>query len=85
MAVRYVPKHDFVCADRKGRRRVFRKNNVRRDGSIGYEASELEGLYRDHLGMFEKFEMSGGEIVEQATAAPGEKRARGKKATSSDD
>lgn len=82
MAVRYVANSDFVVADKKGRRRLFKRNHRRQDGTIGYLPEEITGLYRDHLRMFKETTVDG-EDVEQATAAPGEKRSvpRKKKST----
>lgn len=65
MSVRYVARTSFVCSDKRGARRRFQKGHE-------YSADEMKGLYRDHLKMFDRVS---GEVVEQATAAPGEKRA----------
>lgn len=73
MATRFIPKSDFIVADKQGRRRMFKARHRRNDGSPGYLAEEIKGLYRDHLKMFREVDITG-EGVEQATAAPGEKR-----------
>lgn len=73
MTVRYVPASDLVVGDRQGVRRIFKAHHVRPDGTLGYSEEEVAGLYRDHLASFRKVEV---EIIEQATAAPGEKRTR---------
>lgn len=76
MAIRYVVKKDVFLVGKDGRKRFFKAGKANRDGSIGYTAEELVGLTRDHLMFFEQIEMSGAGVVEQATQAPGEKRAR---------
>jgi hypothetical protein len=70
VALRYIAKTDFFCADRDGRRRFYSAKHP------GYLPEQVKGLSRDHLKMFRKFEVE--EVVEQATAAPGEKRAVGR-------
>lgn len=75
MAERYIPAHDFVCADKQGQRRMFHVRHRRPDGTFGYTPDEVKGLFGDHLRMFRVVEVTGDEVVEQATAAPGEKRA----------
>lgn len=67
MAVRYIAKTDFFCADRAGRRRFYSAQHP------GYTPEQVTGLSRVHLNMFNKVDIE--EIIEQATAAPGEKRA----------
>jgi len=66
MAVRYIAKTDFRCADKQGRRRFYQAKHP------GYTPEQVAGLRRQHMSMFRKIEVS--EVVEQATAAPGEKR-----------
>jgi hypothetical protein len=73
MATRYVAKRDQFLVDRQGKKRFFKRNNIRRDGTVGYTPDELKGLSRDQLRMFVETTVDG-EGVEQATAAPGEKR-----------
>jgi hypothetical protein len=75
MSVRYVPKKDFYCVDRKGRKRFYKASHRRSDGTAGYVRDEVTDLYRNHLGMFLKVDDV--PVVEQATAAPGERRALG--------
>jgi hypothetical protein len=67
VAIRYIATTDFRCADRNGRRRFYQAKHP------GYTPEEIKGLSRDHLRMFTKIEVN--EVIEQATAAPGEKRA----------
>lgn len=76
MAVRYVPTVDVSLRDKYNRKLIFHANHIRRDGTQGYTTEELHGLTRDHMNLFRVIEVSGDEIVEQATRAPGEKRAR---------
>lgn len=77
MATRYMVKKDVFIVDRTGHSRFYSANKKNQDGTVGYLPEDLKGLTRDHVDMFfEKVEMSGAGIVEQATQAPGEKRAR---------
>lgn len=76
MAARYTVKKDVFLVGRDGRKRFFSINKKNRDGTVGYTDEDLKGLTRDQLTFFTKMEVSGGDIVEQATQAPGEKRAR---------
>jgi hypothetical protein len=73
MAKRFIVKRDVYVVDRTGRQRFYRRNHVREDGTVGYTPEEIKGLSRDHLRMFTENSVDG-EGVEQATAAPGEKR-----------
>lgn len=73
MAQRFVAKKDVHMVDRQGRRRFYKRNHMRRDGTVGYLPEEITGLSRDQLKMFVENTVEG-EGVEQATAAPGEKR-----------
>ena len=73
MAQRYVAKRDVFLVDRQGRKRFFKRNRQRPDGTVGYAPDEIVGLSRDQLKMFTASTVEG-EGVEQATAAPGEKR-----------
>lgn len=70
--MRYVPKKDFHCVDRQGRKRFYRAKHRQEDGSLGYVRDQVTGLYRNHLAMFVQVEDRA--PVEQATAAPGELR-----------
>jgi hypothetical protein len=91
MAVRYVPKHKsgVFLVDKSGRKRFFQGQRRLPDGTLGYKPDEIKGLSRDAMRAFRIVEVSGSEIeedVEQATQAPGEKRARRpKKETTEDD
>lgn len=77
MAIRYLVKKDVFIVDRSGHSRFYSASKRNPDGTVGYLPDDLKGLTRDHVDMFfEKVEMSGASIVEQATQAPGEKRAR---------
>ena len=73
MAQRYVAKRDVFLVDRQGRKRFFKRNHQRADGTVGYAPEEVTGLSRDQLKMFVASTVEG-EGVEQATSAPGEKR-----------
>ena len=73
MATRYVVNADVHLVDREGRRRFFQRSRRRGDGTFGYAPEEITGLSRDQLRRFRKVEISG-DVVEQATAAPGELR-----------
>lgn len=94
MAVRYIPKQKagVFLVDRSGRKRFFQGQRRLPDGTLGYTTEELKGLSRDNLRMFRKVDVSGTDVtddgvVEQATAAPGEKRTvgRGKKTDSGEE
>jgi hypothetical protein len=94
VAVRYVPKQKagVFLVDRSGKKRFFKGQRRLPDGTLGYKPDEIKGLSRDAMKAFRKVEVSGSDIiedetVEQATAAPGEKRAvsRGKKTDSDDE
>lgn len=84
MPVRYIASRDFYVADKNGRKRFFKSSHRGRDGFSGYTSDEVKGLYRDHMSFFKKVEVQN-EIVEQATAAPGEKRSRKPKADDGSD
>ena len=73
MAQRFVVKRDVHLVDRQGRRRFYKRNHLRRDGTVGYLPEEITGLSRDQLKFFVENRVDG-DGVEQATAAPGEKR-----------
>ena len=73
MAKRYVVSRDVFLVDRQGRKRFFKRNRQRPDGTVGYLPEEITGLSRDQLKYFSVNEVEG-EFVEQATSAPGEKR-----------
>ena len=69
MAKRYIPAGSFTT----GRGRTYLQRWVRKDGTQGYVEEELEGLSKAQKASFRVVEVSG-EHVEEATAAPGEKR-----------
>lgn len=75
MSIRYVPRSSFVLVDKKGRQRQFNPNRRRSDGTLGYTKDEVDGLYKEQLRSFKTVGVDvEDEVVEQATAAPGEKR-----------
>ena len=79
MAKRYVPRSPFAVRDKRGVRLVFNPDRRGPDGSLGYTEDELAHLYKEHRKGFAVQEVFGSDIVEddeveQATAAPGEKR-----------
>ena len=72
METRYIPYGNFS----KGRGLVFKTERVRKDGTMGYTLDELSRLSpRDIDKFFRKVKV---EVVEQATAAPGESRKKAK-------
>lgn len=71
MAVRFVPKRDMHLVV-KGKKKFFSARH--RDGGLpGYPPEAMQGLSREQQTYFSRIEV---DDVEQATAAPGEKRAR---------
>jgi hypothetical protein len=75
MSKRFVPVQSVVTVDKKGRMRRFQADHKQRDGTLGYTEAEVAGV---SLGLFRVVEVDPGDGdvgVEQATAAPGEKRA----------
>lgn len=82
MAARFVPRGPFNCTDKKGIPRSFSPNHRRPDGTFGYTADEIATLDPAQKKTFVRFEVTGetvvedrrDEPVEQATAAPGQKR-----------
>jgi len=70
--MRYIPKRDFHCVDRDGRKRFYRAKHRREDGTHGYIRDEVTNLYRNHISMLVKVEDP--PTIEHATAGPGELR-----------
>ncbi len=86
MATRYRP-HSSFSVDVKGIPRTFVPNYIDPvTGLQGYDAAALKGLTKDQRASFEEIGADFDEpVVEQATAAPGEKRStttKPKRATS---
>jgi hypothetical protein len=69
MSKRYIPKDSFTL----GRGRTYSTNRRNADGTVGYFEEEVGHLPKQHLAAFRVVDVEG-EGVEQATAAPGEKR-----------
>lgn len=76
MATRYLPPSPFATMVH-GVRTVFNPDYKQKDGTFGYTAEQIAGLPKEIRDTFRKIEVTGEDIVEQATAAPGEKRAVG--------
>lgn len=74
MEKRYIPNAPFSAMDKKGRRRLYVADFRRQDGTIGYTEPEVADLYAAQLKSFRIIEVGLPGVVEQATAAPGEKR-----------
>lgn len=87
MAKRYIPNNPFSITDKKRVRRVFVPDRKGRDGTRGYTAAELKDVPKAHLASFRIEEVGGAhvieddEVIEAATATPGEKRTAKTKAT----
>lgn len=85
MANRYIPSGPFACMDKNGIRRHFNPDHQRQDGTFGYTEDEIDSLYKAHQASFRLITVDGvdleDEVVERATAAPGEKRVTKSKAT----
>lgn len=71
MPKRYVPNRAFVTVDKRGTLRRFNPDYKQRDGTLGYTEEQIVGL--ENVASFRVITVDTGE-VEQATAAPGEKR-----------
>lgn len=71
MAKRYIPLDSFSL----GRGKVFVPGYQQIDGTQGYTEDQVSALSKKQLRhFFQEVDISGGSVVEQATAAPGEKR-----------
>jgi hypothetical protein len=77
MATRYVPAGPVFLPTKHGHDAFFDPNRIDPNGLRGYSAEDLAGLtaqqIKDHFHVHEET------VVEQATSAPGEKRAVVKK------
>lgn len=70
MAKRYLARGSFSL----GRGKRFNRDFIQPDGTAGYTREQLDRLTKDQVeSMFDVVEVTGS-IVEEATAAPGEKR-----------
>ena len=74
-----MPNSPFVVMDKKGRKRRFDPHYRRPDGTYGYTEAELKDLYKEHL---DSFTVIGMEVVETASAGPGQLRTADTDATS---
>ena len=74
MAKRYIPNNPFVAYDDKGRRRPFNPDRRHRDGTVGYSKEELKGLSKDQVASFRLVDVTGANVIEEATSVPGIKR-----------
>ena len=74
MAKRYIPKHPMATS-RSGHPQVFSPDRVGVDGSVGYTYAEVKQLGKAMIAQsFRTVDFIGDGVVEEATAAPGEKR-----------
>lgn len=69
MSKRYIPKDSFTL----GRGRTYSTNRRNDDGTIGYFEEEIKDLPKNHLSAFRVVDVEG-DGIEEATAAPGERR-----------
>lgn len=69
MSKRYMPKDSFTL----GRGRTYSTNRRNADGTTGYFEEEVKDLSKRHLAAFRVIDVDG-DGIEQATAAPGERR-----------